>query len=383
MAGQKQKVQRLSILFTSLCSWLGLFLIVGLVLTSSSSAQPAKSASGTAAKAAAGAPIHLSWGHAWNEFFNPMFEEMGKRIEQRTNNAVKFDYFWSGSLVTAREERKLVTVGTVDVSHIHPIYYPDMVMANWTWSLPFNPVDNLIMVKLMYEVSKAFPQMEQEVAKFPVHVIGVWASAPYDFNAKFPLVKLSDLKGTKIVGLGKYEPQWYEKGGATAVTVPSPERFTALQTGLADGGTGQVAYFLSYKFYDAGSRYITYVGFGARTGSGYTVMNKKRWDSLPPNVQKVIQEEWDRFAFETAPKYVTANIAAWRAEAEKVGFKINTLADDQKLEWARLIEPIVKSYAADIDKAQNQPGLGAKFIKFIQAKQKELGAPVFYEFKFQ
>jgi TRAP-type transport system periplasmic protein len=360
MRRQKQKVKR---------QWLGLFLVAGLVLAV------------TAAKPAAGAPVRLSWGNAWTEFSNALFEDIGKKIEERTNSAVKFDYFWSGSLTPAREERKLVSGGTVDLTFMHPVYYPDMVMSNWTWALPFNPVDNLIMAKLMYEVYKAFPQMQQEVEKAPVHVIGQWASPPYDFNAKFPLVKIDDLKGKKIVAQGKYEPQWYEKGGATAVNTPSPERFSSLQSGLADGGTGQVAYFLSYKLYDAGARNITYIGVGARTGSGYFVMNKKKWDSLPPDVQKVIHEEWDRFAFETAPKTVMAKIDTWRAEAEKTGFKINMLADDQKKEWARRIEPVIQSYAADIDKAYNQPGLGAKFIKFIQAKQKELGAPVFYEFK--
>lgn len=368
MAEQKRKVKRLSFLPTIICSGLGLVLIAAFIVTSS-------------VKPAAGAPVRITWGNAWSEFYNPLFEEVGKRIEQRTNNAIKFDYFWGGSLVKAMEERKLVIAGAVDMTHIQPVYYPDLVMANWTWAMPFNPIDNATMVKLIYDVFATFPQIQKEIGAYPVHIIGQWASPPYDFNGKFPLTKISDLKGKKIIGLGKYEPQWYHVAGATAVTVPAPERFTALQTGMVDGGTGQVPFFLSYKFYDAGSPYITYLGIGARTGNGYIVMNKKKWDSLPPNVQKVIHEEWDRYAFETAPATVGKMVVEWRAQAEKVGFKINMLPDDQKKEWARLIEPIIQQYARDIDKDKNEPGLGTKFIKYIQSKAKQLGAPIFHEFK--
>lgn len=377
MVTQSRKIKKLLVLFGITC--LSLVLVASFLLTAC--AQPAPAPAPAPAAKPAAAPVRLTWGNAWTEYFNALYEDMGKRVEQRTNNAVKFDYFWGGSLVTPGEERKFVSEGTIDLTHLHPIYYPDMTMSNWTWAMPFNPTDNAIMVKLIYDVFKAFPDMQKEIAKSPVHVIGQWASAPYDFNAKFALNKIDDMKGKKIIGLGKYEPQWYQTAGATPVTVPSPDRFNALMTGMADGGTGQVAYFLSYKFYDAGSPYITYIGLGARTGNGYYVMNQKKWDSLPANVQKVITEEWERFAFETAPTTVKNMVDKWRADAEKAGFKIGTLSDDQKLEWAKRIEPIVKGYAADIDKDKSQTKLGAKLIKYIQDKQKELGAPVFYQFK--
>ena len=365
-----------------------LILILVLAVLAISCAQPAPAPAPTPAPKPAPAPapkpapapITITMGDPWNEYFNPMHEAWTQEVVDATNGAVNFEYFWAGSMYGAREGREMILSGAIDMGALHPVYYPDQIMAFWNWTVPFNTDDTHIMTKVFQGLYKEFPEYQEEITQFNFHVFGEMTSPPYEFNAKFPFTKIEDLKGRKIMGLGKYEPLWIEAAGATPVSIPSPERFTALQSGMVDGGTGQIAYFMSYKFHDAGSKHISMIGMGCRTGNGFWVMNKDKWNTLPGNVQEAMTDRWENFRNVTLPTVTAEKLAGWIQEAKDLGFEFTTLPVEERAKWAKLIEPHIQDYADAIDEAKGKPGLGVKFVKRIQSLQKELGANIFYEF---
>lgn len=332
--------------------------------------------------AGAAAPIIIKLGNPWMSPHNPVLEKSAHAVEARTKNRVKFEFYWAGSLFKAQEGRQLCIDGVVDMACLFPAYYSDMILNMWFFSIPFLPDDAAAMAKLYKAVDK-FPQLGQEYTKYKFHTFPNNPSGRYDWVSTFPFEKLADLKGRKIFSLGKYEPFWIKAAGATAVAVPSPERFQALQTRMVEGGVSRMDDTLNYKFIDAGAKYITQLHLGQRSASGIPVMNQKKWNSLPADVQKVMDEEFGPNHTDRTLKMLQTEEASWIPRAKKQGYTILDFPKAEQKKWAKLLEPVVRKYAADIDKTYNTPGLGAKFITFIQDTATELGNPPVYKFSFK
>ncbi len=326
--------------------------------------------------------IIIKLGNPWLSPHNPVLEKSAHAVEARTNGRIKFEFYWAGSLFKAKEGRQLCIDGVVDMACLFPAYYADMILNMWFFSIPFLPDDAAVMAKLYKAVDK-FPQLGQELTKYKFHTFPNNPSGRYDWVSTFPFKKLQDLKGRKIFSLGKYEPFWVKAAGATPVAVPSPERFQALQTRMVEGGVSRMDDTLNYKFIDAGAKYVTQLHLGQRSASGIPVMNQKKWNSLPADVQAIMDEEFGPNHTARTLKMLQSEEASWIPRAKKDGYTILDFPKTEQAKWAKLIEPTVKKYAADIDKTYGTPGLGAKFISFIQDKATELGNPPVHKFLFK
>lgn len=319
-------------------------------------------------------PAVIKYASPWSADICSAFamKKMAAEIEKRSGGRVKFEWYFSGSVVKPKEELPAILSGIVDWAPVHPIYYvSDLPMAQWSWVIPFIPSSEHNYVKLSNRLLAEFPEMKKEIEKHPVKFWGDGTHGQYDFNGKFPLVKIEDMKGKKVITLGKWEPKWVEVGGGVPINVPLPERYTAFQTGLADANTGAVEYFVGYDFITAGAKYITFVGFGSRT-SGYQVMNQKKWDSLPKDIQAIFNEVVPKFLTWTAD-FGKENRDGWLAKAKTKNYQENTLAAAEKTKWGAMIKPIVQEFIDDLEKR----GLpGKRLVKRIQEISKELGQPL-------
>ena len=99
--------------------------------------------------------------------------------------------------------------------------------------------------------------------------------------------------------------------------------------------------------------YITKVNFGSMY-AGAVVMNKRRFDSLPPAVQQVFREvgmEYDkRFA---EAQNATAN--ALLQKMGEAGAIISELPAAERKRWAETIPNVAQTWAADLQ-AKGAPG---------------------------
>ena len=115
---------------------------------------------------------------------------------------------------------------------------------------------------------------------------------------------------------------------------------------------------------------------------GHPVMNKEKWNSLPKDIQAIMDEEFGPNHTARTLKMLETEEASWVPRAKKDGYTILDFSKEEQKKWAKLMEPLVQKYAADIDKTHKTKGLGVKFIKFIQEKSAELGHPPVYKFSF-
>ena len=109
--------------------------------------------------------------------------------------------------------------------------------------------------------------------------------------------------------------------------------------------------------------------FGSSYSTGFfVVMNKDKWNSLPPDVQKVIEtvnvewiektgKGWDEIDKEGADV------------ATAQGVKMISLSKEEDARWHKLVQPVLDDYVKDT-KAKNLPGEEA--LKFCQEELAKL-----------
>jgi TRAP-type C4-dicarboxylate transport system substrate-binding protein len=84
-------------------------------------------------------------------------------------------------------------------------------------------------------------------------------------------------------------------------------------------------------------------------------MNQKKWDSLPPDVQKVFNELSGDWAVDFTGKEWDKFEKAARTEVEAKGIEFYTLPPQEAERWKKAVIPVQDEYAADLE-AKKKPG---------------------------
>lgn len=109
------------------------------------------------------------------------------------------------------------------------------------------------------------------------------------FATKQPLKSIYDLKGLKIKGgPGSGNRLFLDEIGATYVNLPTQETYVGVQTGVADAASGSMQSMVTLKLYEVLpciSNYSLYASVN------FLSMNLKKWQSLPPEMQKIITDK--------------------------------------------------------------------------------------------
>jgi TRAP-type C4-dicarboxylate transport system substrate-binding protein len=167
------------------------------------------------------------------------------------------------------------------------------------------------------------------------------------------LVKsLEDIKGIRLRSPGPQQTLILKEFGASPLTIPMPELYNALQRGMADGAVAPFSVLSDIKLYElmrhhtVANLYVMSMGI---------VMNQKVWDSLPPDIQKTMDElSGARLAEIAGKSYDRADQLGLEA-AKKVGAEIYTLPPAEMKRWADLIIPLNEKWMKDTD-AKGLPG---------------------------
>ena len=214
--------------------------------------------------------------------------------------------------------------------------------------LPLGYKNALAATRLSNAVYKKFHPKEMDDVK----VMFFHGTGPQIFHTKKPVRTLEDLKGMKIrtTGLGA---KIVTALGATPVAMPMGDTYDALSKGVVDGSTAPIASLEGFKWGEV-VKYTT-ENFGtANTTVFFVVVNKKAWNSLTPNAQKIIEqvnEEWVDRIGKVWDKYDLGG----RDFALRLGNKIITLSKEEDERWVKKVKGTLDDYVKDT-KAKNLPG---------------------------
>ena len=288
--------------------------------------------------------------------------EWAQEVEKRTNGAVKITIFAGGTLTPADKCYDGVVKGISDIGMSVLGYTRGRFPLTEVIDLPLGYKNGLAATKLINIYYKKFqPQEFNDVKVMYFHAHG-----PGILNSKKPVKNLDDLKGMKIVCHGLSAKVVGALGG-TPVAMPMPERYDALQKGVAEGAMNPIEALKGWKLGEV-IKYTT-ENFGSAYSTGFfVVMNKDKWNALSPDVQKVIEAVNMEWIEKTGKGWDEIDLEGKEFTLSK-GNQVIALSKEEDEKWAKLVRPILDEYAANM-KAKNLPGDDA--LKFCLEELKKL-----------
>jgi TRAP-type transport system periplasmic protein len=297
---------------------------------------------------ALGAPIKLSYSTQFpgTHQHTVLAVEWGKEIQKRTNNAVEIRMYPASTLTPADQCYDGVLRGISDIG-----------MTVFGYSRGRFPLSEVIDLPLAYKsgvaattlINRFYAQFKPKEFDESVPMY-FHAHGPSIMHTKKAVYKLEDFKGMKI-RCGGLITKIVNALGGVPVSMPMSECYDALSKGIAEGSTGP--YETLYGWKHAEVIKFTTESWGSSSSSGFAVvMNKEKWNSLPPDVKKVIQQVNSEWPEKTGRVWDQIDKEG-KDFTLKLGNKIITLSNEENGRWAKAVRPILDDYA----KAMNAKGL--------------------------
>lgn len=209
-------------------------------------------------------------------------------VEKRTAGAVTIALYGNNALGSPPEVLEQVLLGAVDMS----LSGQDQIAKH----LPFYDVISTPFAFKDYATADAVIDgpfrawADPELAKKGLVHLGDWEWGFRQVtNSKKPVLTPADLKGMKIRTPPAFAYQAFvEAAGGNAVTIAFAELVMAMKQGVVDGQENPVGTIYSLKLYET-QKYMTIVNY--TYSSMVHLVNKKSWDKLTPDQQKIVTEE--------------------------------------------------------------------------------------------
>ncbi len=305
----------------------------------------------------------------YSNFFPPthiqskLAEQWCREVEKRTNGAVKIDYYAGQTLTKARQCYDGVVEGLSDIGFSVLAYTRGRFPVMSAVDLPLGYTSGRAATALVNMVyAKYKPKELSDVKVMYLHAHGPGMI----FTKSKPVRRLEDMKGLKFRGHGT-SAQVVKALGGTPVPKPMPETYQMLQKGVVDGAVYPMEASKGWKLADV-TRYCTADFSAAYTTSFFVVMNKDKWNALPPEVQKVIEQINKEWAVKHGQAWDDSDMAGLRYFLNKGGQVIG-LDAKESARWKKAVAPIVGDYAKKLDKKGFR---GDEIVGFIKTTLEKL-----------
>jgi TRAP-type C4-dicarboxylate transport system substrate-binding protein len=129
--------------------------------------------------------------------------------------------------------------------------------------------------------------------------------------------------------------------GGTSVSMPGPEVYMSVSTGVIDGTVTGPDYIMDMKLHEV-AQYGLHLPI--YTGIWIASMNKETWNSLPPNLQAVI-DDVSREVFTADRAQAEANDKkAWEDIAKKTKMEVYSISAEERARWKKATAQIADKY---------------------------------------
>ncbi len=270
-------------------------------------------------------------------------------VEELTQGRVEVRLFPAAQLGNVGRLIDLVRIGSVEMSTNSIGAMASIVPEGDLFGLPFIFRDAEHTWKALHGPLRDILIKAYEKRGF--HVFGLTISGGRQIFQKKPINSINDLKGSSI---RVYEIpgiiECIKAIGARPVPLEYSEVYTAIQSGVVDGGETAFSAYIASKFFEV-AKHIARVDFMENGRVFY--MNKKYWEAFPSDIKKALEKAGRIHERVTQAAYESDEWLAIETLA-KLGVKI----------YHPPIKPFIEAVQGVYDKLP--PTLGKEWIKKIQ-----------------
>ena len=275
-------------------------------------------------------------------------ERWKKEVETQTGGKVEIKTFPGSTLLGAKNMLDGVIDGIADIGCVAFPYQPGRFPLLEGVDLPIGFPNAKTANAALFDLYQKYNPKSLEKIK----VLALFTAPPADIMSKKPIRKLSDLKGYELrcTGAGVKPLQLL---GAIPVAMPQSETPEALQKGIVKGVFSSLDILKDFNFAEI-CRFAT--ACHMQTTSFGVIMNLKKWNQLPDDVKKVMEDMAREHSLWTGD-YVDNHgreSVAWSKEKYKV--EIINLSKDENELWHKKVSPIIDDWL----KTGSDKGLPAK-----------------------
>ena len=268
------------------------------------------------------------------------------RVEAASGNRIKINRFPSMQLGGKPPQLiDQVLDGAIDMTWNVVGYTPGRFPSTEVFELPFIVNDARAASAAFWTMMKE--HMENTEFK-SVKVLGTWVHGPGMIHTSRPVVTPSDLGGMKIRGGSRQVNALLNQLGATPVGMPVPAVPEALSKGVIDGTTIPWEVTRALKVPELVQNHTEFTGPMLYTITFVLVMNKDKFNDLPADLQKVLDDnsgmDFSVFAGGTQSDADGPS----RQLAVDRGNNIITLDAAQSAAWAAAAAPVYDTWLAEM-----------------------------------
>ncbi|MBT4865860.1 MAG: C4-dicarboxylate TRAP transporter substrate-binding protein [Planctomycetaceae bacterium] len=302
-----------------------------------------------------------------SKYFKP---EVEKRLAASgLDIKIKWTEAYSGALYSFQNTLEAVEDNLTDIGWVGTIWESSkMPLQQITFVTPFVVDDVRIVIDVMNSLHQSIPDLRTEWQNNNQVYLGATGIGTYHTFTTFPFQKLADLKGKKINGAGLVG-SWLRDTGAVPVDGGIPIFYENVKNRIVDGVLLTAQTSFAIKLHEVAPN-VTQIGIGAQYVGGLSI-NKQVWDSLPPELRKIMSEvglEYSkRVGAETVAKDDAALIKMGNANAN-----VTTLPPAERTKWINTLPDLPAVWIKGAARV-NQDEAAKKMLNAYLAEMKKRG----------
>ncbi len=274
----------------------------------------------------------------------PWCEKLGKE----SNNRIKCQIYPAMQLGgTPPQLFDQAKDGVADIVWTVPTYQAGRFAKSEVFELPF-------MIKTAEGGSRAFWEYMQknsldEFKGTKILMAHVHDGAELHFASK-SVKTLEDLKGLKVRAPTRIGTRMLTALGAIPIQMPAPQVQEAISKGVVDGASLPWEVVPGIKVHEV-TKFHTETGPGQRKMSNtifVVAMNEARYNSLPPDLKKVIDANSGAEASAWAGRIWDSTIEPGRKSATDRGNVVNVLTAAEYQRWEKATEGVAQDWMKDV-----------------------------------
>ncbi|OUS34729.1 C4-dicarboxylate ABC transporter [Rhodobacterales bacterium 56_14_T64] len=268
------------------------------------------------------------------------------KIEEASEGRIKIDRYPSMQLGGKPPELMDQAIdGVADIVWTVVGYTPGRYPSTEVFELPFMMTDARAVSRAYWEM---FETHMKDTEFKDLKILGTWVHGPGMIHTSDPVSTPDDLRGMKIRGGSRSVNSLLTELGATPVGMPVPAVPEGLSKGVIDGTTIPWEVTAALKVPELVTNHTEFTGKALYTLTFVLAMNKPKFDSLPADLQQIIDDnsglEFSVFAGGTQADADGPS----REMALDMGNNVITLDAAQTAVWRERAQPIYDKWLADM-----------------------------------
>jgi TRAP-type transport system periplasmic protein len=291
-----------------------------------------------------------------------MMGKFSEELNKKLAGKVELTQYTGSTLLAASKMAAGVTSGIADIGLSNLSYTRARFPVMEIMELPLGFPSSWIATHVANDFHNKFKPKD-----FDAYHVLMLSTSPINVvqTLNKPVKTLEDMKGLKLRGTGRLG-DIVKALGATPIPIETPDLYDSLKRGVIEGALLPLETLKGFKTGEV----LKYVTASWKVGSAYcfyVLMNKQKWDSLPPDVQKVIDEYSREFTEQWAVAWNNIDIGG-RDFFIAQGGQIVPISDTESARWIKAAEPVIEDYKKDLISKGHKAGDIDGWLSFVRER---------------